>query len=69
MKLMTPKERENLLQTLKRRFEKHMQRHPGMAWGAVKARLSKSPDALTSLHGAMSVGISLGRLRSAKPWA
>ena len=50
MKLMTPKERENLLQTLKRRFEKHMQRHPGMAWGAVEARLSKSRDALTSLH-------------------
>ena len=50
MKLMTPKERENLLQPLKRRFEKHMQRHPGMAWGAVEARLSKSRDALTSLH-------------------
>ena len=50
MKLMTPKERENLLQTLKRRFEKHMKRHEGVAWGTVEDRLKKSPEALTSLH-------------------
>ena len=49
-KLMTPKERENLLQTLKRRFEKHVQRHPGMTWSEVEVRLNKSSDALTSLR-------------------
>ena len=38
-KELTPKEREELLKTLKARFEKHMNRHKGLAWTQVQARL------------------------------
>jgi len=36
---------EDLLQVLKRRFEKHMQRHEGLAWAEVRARLNGNPRA------------------------
>jgi len=39
-----------LLQTLKRRFERHMPRHPGIAWADVQARLQAHPRALDSLR-------------------
>jgi len=47
---MNPKEQKELLQTLARRFDKHMHRHKGVAWAAVQARLDASPAALGSLH-------------------
>lgn len=47
---MKKQEREQLLQGLKARFEKHPNRHPGLAWAAVLARLDASPAALKSLH-------------------
>ncbi len=47
---MKPKPADHLLQTLKRRFEKHMQRHKGIAWAEVQARLEASPRALESLR-------------------
>lgn len=40
---MTSKEREELLAQLKRRFEQHMNRHPGQAWTDVLARLKAAP--------------------------
>lgn len=43
-------QREELLSTLKSRFEKNMNRHAGIAWSAVKARLEENPDKLWSLH-------------------
>jgi Protein of unknown function (DUF4256) len=43
---------DTLIETLKARFEKNMQRHKGVAWAAVHARLERSPDALKAL-GAM----------------
>jgi hypothetical protein len=46
---MTTNEREELFQALKARFDKHMRRHPGVAWAAVRARLEGSPGALRSL--------------------
>lgn len=42
--------REALLRTLKARFEKNMDRHKGIAWAEVEARLAASPDALRSLR-------------------
>jgi hypothetical protein len=44
--------RDELLETLRARFEKHMHRHGGIAWAAVRARLERDRDALRSL-GAM----------------
>ena len=47
---MTGREREELLRTLKMRFDRHMHRHEGVAWAAVEARLDRQPDALRSLR-------------------
>lgn len=46
---MKTQERQELLETLKARFEKNMQRHKGVAWDAVLARLDIHPKALGSL--------------------
>ncbi len=43
-------QREELLRTLQARFEKHMNRHQGLAWKEVEARLNANPQALWSLH-------------------
>ncbi len=43
------KQREELLATLKARFEKNMNRHKGLAWDDVQAKLEASPDKLWSL--------------------
>jgi hypothetical protein len=47
---MKKAQRDALLKTLRTRFEENMQRHPGIAWSAVEARLIDSPAALASLH-------------------
>jgi Protein of unknown function (DUF4256) len=47
---MKAKEREELLQVLKARFEKNMHRHAGIAWAEVQAKLEGNPDALRSLQ-------------------
>ena len=47
---MKASERNELVETLKARFEKNMQRHQGIAWSDVEARLESNPDALKSLH-------------------
>jgi len=46
---MTERERAELLALLKNRFETHLQRHPGLTWATVAARLEDKPDALLSL--------------------
>jgi Protein of unknown function (DUF4256) len=43
-------QREALLNTLKTRFEKHMNRHKGLEWAKVAARLETDADKLWSLH-------------------
>lgn len=45
-----------LLQTLQTRFEKNMQRHAGVAWATVHARLTSNPGAMTSLAAMESTG-------------
>jgi hypothetical protein len=43
-------QRGALLRTLKARFEKNMNRHHGLQWPAVQARLEANPEKLWSLH-------------------
>jgi hypothetical protein len=47
---MKAQERSALLRKLQSRFEQHMQRHAGVAWADVQARLEANPAALESLH-------------------
>ncbi len=44
-----PGQREELLETLKARFEQNMNRHEGLQWTEVRARLEAQPDSLWSL--------------------
>ena len=53
---MKAKERDDLLQTLKVRFEKNKQRHKGIAWADVQARLESNPGALESLRAMEGTG-------------
>lgn len=43
-------QREELLRVLKARFEKNMNRHKGLEWAEVQARLEASPEKLWSLN-------------------
>src|SRR6266513_525529 len=49
-KELSPEQREELLKALKARFEKNMNRHNGLEWAKVKAKLGASADKLWSLH-------------------
>ncbi len=46
---LTGKQRDELLKTLKTRFEAHMHRHAGLEWSAVHARLESNSARLWSL--------------------
>jgi len=47
---MKAKEREELLSALKARFEKNMNRHKGVEWAKVQAKLEANPEKLSSLN-------------------
>ncbi|HEX8333994.1 MAG TPA: DUF4256 domain-containing protein [Segetibacter sp.] len=49
-KQLLPKQREELLNTLKARFEKNMNRHKGVEWTKVQARLEANTEKLWSLN-------------------
>src|SRR5580658_3782338 len=49
-KELSPKQREELLRAWKTRFEKNMNRHKGLAWVKVQARLEANAEKLWSLH-------------------
>ncbi len=49
-------QREELLSTLKARFEKNMSRHKGLAWAQIEAKLAASPQKLQSLGAMESTG-------------
>jgi len=49
-KELSREERAKLLETLKSRFEKNMNRHKGLEWAKVKAKLEAKPGKLWSLH-------------------
>ncbi len=48
-KELSPKQREELLTALKARFEKNLNRHKGLEWAKVQARLEANPEKLWSL--------------------
>jgi hypothetical protein len=47
---MKAKQREELLKTLRARFEKHMNRHEGIQWAKVQAKLEANTVKLASLY-------------------
>jgi hypothetical protein len=49
-KELSPEQRDELLSTLKARFEKNMKRHPDLDWTKVQARLEANPEKVWSLH-------------------
>lgn len=49
-KELSSRQREELLGTLKARFEENMQRHEGLEWTEAEKRLEASADGLWSLH-------------------
>lgn len=49
-KQLPMEEGEQLLRTLQVRFEQNMNRHEGVAWPPVQARLEANPEKLWSLH-------------------
>src|SRR6266436_4065440 len=49
-KNLSPKQREELLNALKARFEKNMNRHKGLEWAKVQAKLEADTGKLWSLH-------------------
>ena len=48
-KKLPPEQREELLRALKARFEKNMNRHKGLEWAKVRAKLETNPEKLLSL--------------------
>jgi hypothetical protein len=49
-KKLLPEDREELLKALKARFEKNMNRHKGLEWAKVQAKLEADPEKLWSLN-------------------
>ena len=49
-KELSPEHREELLTALKARFEKNMNRHNGLEWAKVKAKLEANTEKLWSLN-------------------
>ena len=47
---LSPGQREELLRELKARFEKNMNRHKGLEWPKVQAKLDANTEKLWSLH-------------------
>jgi hypothetical protein len=48
-KELSPEQREEILVTLKLRFEKNMHRHKGLEWAKIQAKLDANPEKLWSL--------------------
>src|SRR5438067_13870879 len=49
-KALPPEQREELLKALKARFEKNMNRHQGLEWAKVQAKLEANAEKLWSLN-------------------
>jgi hypothetical protein len=55
-KKLSAEQREELLRTLKARFEKNMNRHKGIEWSNVKTKLEANPGKLWSLDDMETTG-------------
>lgn len=49
-KKLSSEQRKELLETLRSRFEKNKNRHKGMEWAAIQAKLDAKPEKLWSLN-------------------
>lgn len=49
-KELTQEQRDNILDTLKDRFEKNMHRHKGLSWDKVRAKLEANSEKLWTLY-------------------
>ena len=49
-KQLSARQSEEVMTALKSRFERNMNRHPGLEWAKVQERLHANPDALGSLN-------------------
>jgi hypothetical protein len=49
-KELSPEQRKELLEVLKARFEENMNRHKGLEWAKVQAKLEANPEKLWSLN-------------------
>ena len=55
-KELSPAQREELLTALEARFEKNMNRHKGLEWPKIQAKLEAHPEKLSSLNAMESTG-------------
>lgn len=55
-KKLSSEQSKQLLQNLKTRFEKHKDRHKGLDWAKVQARLEASPEKMASLQEMENTG-------------
>ena len=55
-KMLSAKEKEELLDTLQRRFEKNMHRHPHLTWTVVNERILVETDSLQALYRMEATG-------------
>src|ERR1051325_3332615 len=53
---LSPEQCKKLLGLLKTRFEENMNRHKGLDWAKVQARLEANPEKLWSLHAMEETG-------------
>lgn len=53
---LSPKQSKELIELLKTRFEKNMNRHKGLVWTKVQSKLEKNSDKLWSLNEMESTG-------------
>ena len=53
---LSPEQREELLRALKARFEKNMNRHKGLEWAQIQARLEVNAEKLWSLNAMEGTG-------------
>src|SRR6266508_3627110 len=55
-KELSPKQRKELLRALRDRFEKNLNRHKGLEWAKVQAKLEANAEKLWSLNEMESTG-------------
>ena len=53
---LSPEQGKKLFKTLKVRFEKNMNRHKGLEWPEIQAKLEAHPEKLSSLYAMESTG-------------
>lgn len=56
MKIISPSQRDQLINGLQTRFEKNTNRHQGLEWAKVQAKLENNPEKLWSLNEMETTG-------------